>query len=30
VEQRIVDTLEPVLNQHRLVVCPSGALQWCG
>jgi hypothetical protein len=22
-EQRIVDTLEPVLNQHRLVVCPS-------
>jgi len=23
-EQRIVDTLEPVLNQHRLIVCPSG------
>lgn len=22
-EQRVVDTLEPVLNQHRLVVCPS-------
>jgi hypothetical protein len=22
-EQRIVDVLEPVLNQHRLVVCPS-------
>lgn len=22
-EQRIVDTLEPVLQQHRLVVCPS-------
>jgi hypothetical protein len=22
-EERIVDTLEPVLNQHRLVVCPS-------
>lgn len=22
-EARIVDTLEPVLNQHRLVVCPS-------
>jgi hypothetical protein len=22
-EQRIIDTLEPVLNQHRLVVCPS-------
>lgn len=22
-ELRIVDTLEPVLNQHRLVVCPS-------
>lgn len=22
-EQRIVDTLEPVMNQHRLVVCPS-------
>jgi len=22
-EQRIVDTLEPVLNQHRLIVCPS-------
>jgi hypothetical protein len=22
-EQRIVDILEPVLNQHRLVVCPS-------
>src|SRR5262252_6239974 len=22
-EQSIVDTLEPVLNQHRLVVCPS-------
>jgi hypothetical protein len=22
-EQRIVDTLEPVLNQHKLVVCPS-------
>ncbi len=22
-EHRIVDTLEPVLNQHRLVVCPS-------
>ena len=22
-EQRIVYTLEPVMNQHRLVVCPS-------
>lgn len=22
-EQRIIDILEPVLNQHRLVVCPS-------
>lgn len=22
-EARIIDTLEPVLNQHRLVVCPS-------
>jgi len=22
-EQRIVDVLEPVLNQHRLIVCPS-------
>jgi hypothetical protein len=22
-EQRIVDTLEPVLNQHRLILCPS-------
>jgi hypothetical protein len=22
-EQRIVDTLEPVLNQHKLVICPS-------
>jgi hypothetical protein len=22
-ERRIIDTLEPVLNQHRLVVCPS-------
>ena len=22
-EQRIVDILEPVLNQHRLIVCPS-------
>jgi hypothetical protein len=22
-EQRIVDTLEPVMNQHRLIVCPS-------
>ena len=22
-EERIVDTLEPVLNQHRLIVCPS-------
>ena len=22
-EMRIIDTLEPVLNQHRLVVCPS-------
>ena len=22
-EQRIVDTLEPVLNQHRLIFCPS-------
>jgi hypothetical protein len=22
-EQRIIDTLEPVMNQHRLVVCPS-------
>lgn len=22
-EMRIVDTLEPVLNQHRLIVCPS-------
>ena len=22
-EQRIVDTLEPVLNQHRRIVCPS-------
>jgi len=22
-EERIIDTLEPVLNQHRLVVCPS-------
>jgi hypothetical protein len=22
-EKRIVDTLEPVLNQHRLIVCPS-------
>src|SRR5690606_13639567 len=22
-EHRIVDTLEPVMNQHRLVVCPS-------
>ena len=26
-EQRIVDVLEPVLNQHRLVVCPSVILQ---
>lgn len=22
-ERRIIDTLEPVMNQHRLVVCPS-------
>ncbi len=22
-EQRIIETLEPVMNQHRLVVCPS-------
>ena len=22
-EKRIIDTLEPVMNQHRLVVCPS-------
>ena len=22
-EARIIDTLEPVMNQHRLVVCPS-------
>lgn len=22
-EQRIIDTLEPIMNQHRLVVCPS-------
>lgn len=26
-EARIIDTLEPILNQHRLVVCPT-VLEW--